>query len=356
MSASTHHTKSAADAAPAHAEQAKPAPVRRPRRGPWLWLVLLAAAVVGGWFGWQRWQFARVHETTDNAQIEGHIDPVIPRVAGTVVELRVADNERVMAGQVLIQLDTRDLDSKVAQAEAALAQSDADLAAKRALVAVVEANLVADDVSLRQAEDDVRRDTELFEGRSLAERELTKAKFDLEAARAKHGTLQAQLLATRAQVALSEAAVLVRQRDLEFARLQLGYATVVAPASGVVSRRNVELGQYVQPGQSLLAITGEEDLWITANFKETQLDGIRAGARVRVRFDAYPDHDYDGHVVSFAGATGAKFSLLPPDNATGNFVKVTQRVPVRIALDTRGDASRPLRLGLSAFVTVETAP
>ncbi len=325
---------------------------RRRKRGWMPPVVVLALLGVIAAIGWPHLKFFLSHESTDNAYVEGRLTSVAPRVSGVVTELLVTDNEPITAGQPLLRLDTSDLEVALAASEAALAQAKADLAAKRAIVKVVQANIDADVVSMNQAESDYARDKELHNRSAISDRVFEQSRSDAEKAEAQHLALEAQIEAARTQIALSEAAIKQRETDIAGDRLHLSYATIYAPVSGTVSRRNVEVGQYVTVGQPLLSLTQNGELWITANFKETQIDRIRPGQKVHVVADAYPDTEFTGRVDSLASATGATFSLLPPDNATGNFVKITQRVPVKILVEGPPDLKHPLRLGLSVELSV----
>lgn len=270
-----------------------------------------------------------------------------------MLELLVDDNDSVQAGQPLLRLETHDFDVKIAAAEAALQQARAELAAKHAAAIVAQANVAADLVSVNQSRRDLQRDEELFRAGSISDREVENSRAQTEAAAARHTSLQRQFDAAQAQIALSEAAIAQRQADLDYAKLQRAYTTVVAPMAGVVSRRTVERGQFVQAGQPVMAITALSGFWVVANFKETQLESMRPGQAATIRVDVYPGVIFQGQVDSIAGATGARFALLPPDNATGNFVKVTQRVPVKITIADGQNREHPLRLGLNAYATVQ---
>src|SRR6266704_1379168 len=237
--------------------------------------------------------WSRTHESTDNAQVDGHMLPISPKVGGFVAEVRIVDNQRVQAGDTLVVLDDRDF-------RARLAQTDADYAAQTA-VAAADAQLAA---------------------------------------------AQAGLVGADARVAAARAA-----RDL--AALQLSYTRVTAPMAGVVSKKSVEVGQLVQQGQPLMSLVSLDDAWIVANMKETQVSDVAVGDPVDITVDAYPGRHFRGHVESLSPATGAKFSLLPPDNATGNFTKVVQRIPVRIHLDGAPDPAHPLRPGMSVVATTK---
>jgi len=304
-----------------------------------LLLVLAALLVGGGLYGWRTVRFYETHVETDDAQIEGHIDPVLPKVLGYVMQVLVDDNQKVEAGQVLLRIDDRDLRSRVATAQA-------DLDNARAAVLVARSMVTAADTTRVKTAADVDRYASLRKKEEISQQEYDAAKAAADAARSQSEASVQQITAASARVAQ-------KQADLDFAKLQLSYVTVPAPASGYVSRKNVEVGQFVQAGQPLLAIVGDGETWVVANFKETQLKKMKVGQPVTVEVDAYPKHAFHGKVESIAAATGAKFALLPPDNATGNFTKVVQRVPVKIVLDEAPDPARPLRAGMSVNAIVD---
>jgi len=296
---------------------------------------LVAAAVV---YGIQTIIFYRYHVETDDAQIEGRIAPVLPRIAGYVAEVLVRDNQRVDANQVLVRIDPRDLQSRVNIARAALVNA-------QAAVAVARANVEASKSKREKTSADFERNAPLFRQRVISPQEYDATKAAADAAEAEYQTASRQILAAEAQVAQ-------RQADLEYAELQLSYTTIAAPAVGFVSKKSVEVGQFVEAGQPLMALVQEGEVWVVANFKETQLRKMRVGQSVTVEVDAYPGHVFNARVDSIASATGAKFALLPPDNATGNFVKVVQRIPVKIVLIDAPDAEHPLRVGMNVTAIV----
>ena len=303
-------------------------------------LVLLAIGLVaGGIYGWRTIRFYEAHAETDDAQVETHIDPVIPKVAGYVREVLVDDNQRVKQGDRLLTIDDRDYRSRIATAEGELGNARAAVAVARSTARAAETNRTKTTADLQRY------------GALRQKEEISQQQYD--AAKAAADAAVAQVQADEAQVAAAAAKVKQMEANLDFANLQESYVAIAAPASGVVSRKNVEVGQYVQAGQPLLAIVSEAAPWVVANFKETQLKKMRVGQPVSIEVDAYPKHVFHGRVDSIAAATGAKFSLLPPDNATGNFTKVVQRVPVKIVLDGPPDPSRPLRAGMSVTATVD---
>src|SRR3954469_9315619 len=316
-----------------------------------------------GYFGW-RWWNGRNWETTDNAQVEGHVTPVLPRVGGYVAQVRVEENQTVKAGDTLLVIDDRDLRAKLEQANADLAaaeeqtaggggQAVAQAAAAQAQAGAARANIGAAEANAEKA----RRDVERL--RPLAERNIvSKQQFDGVVAAAEAANAQVRAARENANAAASQATaagagVRVTRSRIESARaardaaaLQLGYAVGVAPMDGGVARKSSEVGQMVQPGQPLMTVVPLNDVWVTANLKETQTRDLRAGDPVEVEVDAYPGHTFHGRLQSISPATGARFSLLPPDNATGNYTKVVQRIPVRIRFDGRGEAGFPLRPGM----------
>ncbi len=331
--------------------------------------VAAIAVVVGAIVGVRHWQYYKAHEETDDAQVEGDISPVLPRISGYVERVVVKDNQHVDAGQVLIEVDPKELDLKVAQADAALqnamaghATAEAALAGARASALTAKANVETALVRQRKAASDLERDTNLLKSGAITESQLndTKAASDtasaeLDAVRTQAATADLDIAVASARVAAAKTEASEKAADLDYAKLQRTYASVTAPIAGLVSRKNVETGQFVQAGQTLLSITSESDVWVVANFKETQLTRMKQGQDVEFEADSYPGVIFHGKVESISGATGARFALLPPDNSTGNFVKVTQRVPVKIMLSEAPDAGHPLRPGMSVDATVRVA-
>jgi membrane fusion protein, multidrug efflux system len=317
---------------------------------PFIFAAILIAA---GFYGWHIIQYNKVHETTDDAQIDVDITPIIPRVAGYVVAVNVNDNDRVDSNAVLVRLDTNDLSLKVKSAQAALANAQASAKSTEASAAVAHANVATAEVSRQKAADDLARANGLYAGGAITKEKFDGYKSADDVASAQLKSANDAASASDAQIGVAASQIGQKQVDLDNAKLQLTYATIISPVAGTVAKRNVEIGEYIQQGQPLMAVT-QGDIWITANFKETQLHDMQPGQSVEFTLDGYPDSTFHGTVQSVSPATGAKFSLLPPDNSTGNFVKVTQRVPVKILVN-RGDYSKsPLRPGMSVDVTVST--
>jgi membrane fusion protein (multidrug efflux system) len=362
-------------------------------------IVVLFILVVAGAFVWH---YFSVRESTDDAQIDGHITPISARVSGTVIKLSFNDNQYVQAGQVLVQLDPKDYEIAVARAQADLADAESaaraaetnvpithintrgqletaqaalnaaqkDVDAAHARLREAEANYVKVHKDLERIADLVRKDEVSRQQYDAAVAADASANAAVDTARAQvaatesrvaqaragvsvAGTAPQQVSVTQSRYSSAAALVLVRRAALEQAQLNLQYTTVRAPANGVVSKRSVEVGQVISPGQPLAALVDLDNVYVTANFKETQLKRMKVGQPVTIQVDAY-DHELKGHVDSFGGATGARFSLLPPENATGNYVKVVQRVPVKITLERGEDTEHKLRPGMSVVPTVLT--
>lgn len=320
----------------------EPAPETKTKSGRGRKIVILALlailVITGAIYGGRTVVFYEHHETTDDAQIDGTINPILPRVSGYVEQVLVQENQPVKAGDVLVRIDTRDLQAKIDQDMAAIANA-------RAAVAVSRANVEAARTRHEKEAVDVQRYKALRD-----KEEISRQEFD--AASAASEASAAQLQAAREQVAAAEAQVAQRMADLQGAKLPLSYAVLTAPTSGIVAKKNVEVGQLVQAGQPLLAIVSGTDTWVVANFKETQLAKMRVGQPVEVDVDAYPNKKFNARIDSLSAATGARFSLLPPDNATGNFTKVVQRVPVKIVFTDPPDPQHPLRVGMNVSVAV----
>ncbi len=317
----------------------------RPRR-PIAFIVLALALVVLGSAGVRRWLWGRTHVSSDNAQVDGHVVPILPKVGGFVAQVRVEENQQVNAGDTLVMLDDRDFRSR-------LAQTEADYAA--ALAGVSSNTRVGQaEAAIRQAEANARKaHADLDRLLPLAEQEIV-SKQQLDGVQAAAAAADAQVAATQAALAAADARVAAARAARDQAALQLSYTRITAPRSGIVSKKTVEVGQLVQPGQPLLSVVPLDDIWVVANLKETEVEDVNPGDVADITVDAYPGLHVAGHVESLSPATGAKFSLLPPDNATGNFTKVVQRIPVRIRLDRPNDLQRPLRPGMSVVVTVTT--
>jgi membrane fusion protein (multidrug efflux system) len=370
---------------------------RQHPRAKWALIFLLIAVAVAAIF---IWRYYAVRESTDDAQIDGHIGPISARVPGTVIDVYVEDNTVVRRGQILVQLDPKDYQVALEKAEADLADavataraaqtgvpitsttstsnidvSHAALNAAQHEVAAAQAQVEEARANYTKASQDLKRYQQLVEKDEISHQQFDAAlaaeqaaRASLDAAGSSVATAEShvaqaeanvraaqigpqQIAQFRARAGAAEAAVKTRQAAVDQAKLNLQYTTVRAPFDGITSKRSVEPGSVIAAGQPVFSLVDLEDLWVTANFKETQLKGMQLNQHATVHVDAF-DRDYHGYVFTFGGATGARFSLLPPENATGNFVKVVQRVPVRINFDKGEDPEHRLRPGMSVEPTV----
>ncbi|HEY7195430.1 MAG TPA: HlyD family secretion protein [Gemmatimonadales bacterium] len=305
-------------------------------------IVLLGLIV----FAVRKWWFGRNHVTTDNAQVDGHIVPILPKVGGYVAEVRVDENRSVKAGDTLVVLDDRDFRVR-------LAQTDADLAALLATVSS-RTRVGQAEAAVAQAQANaVKARADLARVEPLAIQDVVSPQ-QLDAARAAAAAADAQLASAQAALVGADARVGAARAARDQAALQLSYTRITAPSNGVVSKKSVEIGQLVQAGQPLMTVVPLEDVWVTANLKETETADVTPGDSADITVDAYKGRHFRGVVESLSPATGARFSLLPPDNATGNYTKVVQRIPVRIRLATAPDNAHPLRPGMSVVATIKT--
>lgn len=330
--------------------------------------VILAVLVIGlAIYGYKKITFFLAHETTDNAQVEGHMTPILSRVAGYVKNVNVQDYQQVKVGDTVVTIDDDELQVTLKQLEADYQTALADLESAKASLKNTEltANLSKTNLSLNQikankASNDYKRDQNLFNDQAITSKQVEDSKTNLDVS-------QKQLVASRedveisaskipmmqANVAKAQANVEYKKAKIDEQKLKLSYTAILATASGKIGKKNIEKGQYIQAGQPLMTIIDGNEFWVVANFKETQIEKMKVGQVARITIDSYPDLNILGKVVSISEATGAKFSLLPPDNATGNFVKVTQRVPVKIQLDEPEKYREYLKSGLSLDVSVE---
>ena len=315
---------------------------------------LIAALVVAALLcagGLRFWNYLQSYEWTDDAEIDGHLDPLSSRIDGTVVHVYVENTYHVKKGQALVDLDPRDYQVAVENAAANLAQAEQGVKAAQQNHDLSVANLAAVVATNAKAQLDVARYRELFRQEVIARETWDEFVMTGKVDAAAVNSDRAAVAAAGRMIGEAEAAVQAAQASLDQARLNLSYTHIVAPASGVVGGKTVQVGQRVQPGEQLLTIVPLDDIWITADFRETQLRRMRRGQPVTVHVDT-TGCDYKGYVEGMPGATGELDSLLPPENATGNYVKVVQRLPVRIRLYSGEDAGHRLRPGMSVEPTV----
>jgi membrane fusion protein, multidrug efflux system len=359
--------------------------------------IIVIAAILGGavYYAVSKYQYNKRFVDTDNAQINADISPVVARIPGYVDQIYFEENTPVRQGEILIHLDDKEMKLRLRQTEAGLGAtkanvnvsrtgvdvSKAGLAASSANVAAVKQNLLSAKEQINAAKIRVDATQKEFNRFSnlLAEGATTQQIFDkvkaerdgaqvqynvalnqyevllkqVAAAENQANVTRQQVQTSQSQVEAANTGLTAREVDIELIKLNLGHTMVAAPISGVLAKKNVQIGQFVQPGQSLFAIVNDSTMHVMANFKETQIEKMAVGQEASIVVDAYPDVTFKGKVLSFSPATGAKFSLLPPDNATGNFTKVVQRVPVKIAIEIPAEYKDKLKPGLSAHVTVK---
>lgn len=328
---------------------------RRRRIGLVLLLLILAGVTTGSWL----WYKSKIELTTDDAFIENHIHRISARIAGQVVAVPVTDNQQVAAGELLVALDPADYKAQVAKAEARLKLAQNTIEEEQAAVAAAAASVKRMQAQFDQATSDLARGEALYAREVIPKERLEQLKTAQQVAKASLEQARQQLRAAKARFGATgssgqQARIAERTAELELARLNLSYTRIGAPVSGYVTRKSVQIGNNVQPGQSLLAIVELEQPWIIANYKESQLTHLEPEQRVEFSVDAYPGRIFSGKVDSIMAGTGAAFSLLPPENATGNYVKVVQRVPVKITIDPASDPQHQLRVGMSVVPTIFT--
>jgi membrane fusion protein, multidrug efflux system len=332
----------------------------------------LAGAVLlvwsgAAWYGHQWWTVGRFIESTDDAYVGGDVTVIAPKVAGLIAEVAVTDNQPVHAGDILVRLDDRDYRAVLAKAEGAVAAAQATLAnldanrrLQEAVIAQANAEVVAADAEVARAQFDVERYRRLVSDQFASAQRFQQADADhkkgvaaADKARAALAAAQRRLDVIDTQKQQAQAALVQAVAERDLAQINLGYTEIRAPIDGTVGNRSARSGAYASVGAQLMSLVPAKGLWVDANFKENQLARMQRGLPATIEADVLPGEVFHGHVASLAPATGAQFSVLPPENATGNFTKIVQRVPVRILLDGDASALGRLRPGLSVTADVD---
>lgn len=338
------------------------------KKSPVRFIIIGIIVIAGLIFGWTKLSFALSHETTDDAQVETQISPVLPRVGGYVKSIAVKDYDSVRSGQLLAEIDDAELQTQLLQMQADYEASKADIinaqaSLKNAQVSLGtnRGNINLGSIKVQQAQDDYKRNQNLFNDQAITKKQLDDSRYNLEQAtqqatnnQSDYSTAQSRIAVLQAGLQKAQAALGVKAAAIQQQQLKISYTKIYAPQSGKVGKLNITTGQYVQPGAPLFSIVNDSTYWIVANFKETQIRKFYQGMPVEISLDAYPDSTLHGTLSSLSEATGARFSVLPPDNSSGNFIKVTQRVPVKISIDNTPRYSNILRAGLSAYVSIKT--
>jgi membrane fusion protein (multidrug efflux system) len=338
----------------------------------WTWRALVFLFAVGALVlittRWNRWETNARQQSTDDAYLQSDLTPIAAKVAGYVRSMPVQDFERVHAGQVLAQIVDDDYRATVDQLTAAVAAAEAQIEALKAQQALQSANIQAAKASVaavlanvQQNTRDLARQQVLFKtGSSSTEAaeklRTTQAQLaaQLQQSHAQASAAERQLSVLAAQQSQAEATLAAQKANLQIAKINLGYTRIVAPEDGVIGQRQVKPGQFVGVGGQITSLTPLPNVWVIANYKETQLTHMTVGEKAEIRVDTFPGHTLKGHVLAFAPGSGSQFALLPPDNATGNFTKVVQRVAVKIAIDDADGLLDRLRPGMSVVATVAT--
>ena len=345
-------------------------------------VIIGSLILLGVIYGSYKYIHSLSHEETDDAQVEKYMNPIIPRVSGYVSKVYIKDNDYVKKGDTLFTIDKKDYQLKIDEATATLAAAEgnfevskADIGSILASVSVSDANvksatgnIESAKIKLGLATNDFNRYSNLYKNHTITKQQYEQALAAKQEAENQVRILQQQQRATAFQKSVTQAKSLVSDKQidvasanikkaqalLESAKLNLSYTVITAAIDGQVSKIDIQPGQLVQPGQSLFYIINNNEAWVIANFKETQLNKMVAGQKVALKVDAYPDYEFTGTVTSFSPATGSRFSILPPDNATGNFVKTIQRLPVKISIDSSNDIEKVklLRPGMNVDVDV----
>jgi membrane fusion protein, multidrug efflux system len=311
--------------------------------------IVVILGLIGAYF---YTSYHRTHISTDDAFIDGNIHTIAPKINGTVIAIAVADNQAVKKGDLLIEIDPIDYTVRLREASSAVSAERAKLSEAETRIAATRANLELQRANFKLAEIEKNRAENLYQkevySRDQYDRAMTA--YDVGAAQVK--AAEEQLRSTEAQKLTQISTIKQKEATAAMADLNYQYTKIFAPVDGYVTKKSVQIGNQVQSGQPLMAVVGLNDIWVTANFKETQMEYIRPGQTVQFTADSYPDKTFRGKVDSIMAGTGVTFSLFPPENATGNYVKVVQRIPVKIVLDEGTDNNHILRIGMSVEPTV----
>ena len=340
---------------PAAAALANDGTSRKRRAGIVIFILIIAGTASG--FSW--WLKGKTHISTDNAFVEARIHSISAKIPGTVIHVPVTDNQFVKKGDLLVELDARDFQARMQNAAALLDIARNETSGNYAQVDAARAALNADKAKLEQVQLDLDRGKALYKKEVIPKEQLDRLETARKVAAARLAETEGSVRQALALLGLTDtggkdAQIARRKAELEESRLNLSYTRIYAPADGYITRKSVEPGNNLQPGQPVMALAALDDAWVTANYKESQLTHVKPGQKVEFEVDTYPGQRFRGSVESIMAGTGAAFSLLPPENATGNYVKVVQRIPVRIAIDKTSDPDHRLRVGMSVVPAIIT--
>jgi membrane fusion protein, multidrug efflux system len=330
-------------------------------------VVIGTLLVVALYFGGKKVIFSITHETTDNAQIETSIVPVLTRIGGYVKTISIKDYDSVGQNQLVAEIDDAELQMQLEEQKADLQQSLADVSNAQAqlengILALKNNKGQIDLKTIKQkkSNNDLTRDQNLFKEQAITRKQLEETEFQLSSSNQELSNAQTELATANNRIAVLRqnvnralALIDMKKTKIKETELKLSYTKIITPSAGKIGKKNINIGQYVQAGTPLFSIVNDSSYWIVANFKESQLESLQEGKKVNIRLDAFSDLAIEGTILSLSDATGAKFSLLPPDNSSGNFIKVTQRIPVKIAINNQAAFKNKLRAGMSVFITVD---
>jgi len=330
-------------------------------------VVISTLLVVALYFGGKKVIFSITHETTDNAQIETSIVPVLTRISGYVKTISIKDYDSVGQNQLVAEIDDAELQMQLEEQKADLQQSLADVSNAQAqlengILALKNNKGQIDLKTIKQkkSNNDLTRDQNLFKEQAITRKQLEETEFQLSSSNQELSNAQTELATANNRIAVlrqnvnrAMALIDMKKTKIKETELKLSYTKIITPSAGKIGKKNINIGQFVQAGTPLFSIVNDSSYWIVANFKESQLESLQEGKKVNIRLDAFADLAIEGTILSLSDATGAKFSLLPPDNSSGNFIKVTQRIPVKIAINNQAAFKNKLRAGMSVFITVD---
>jgi len=330
-------------------------------------VVISILLVVALYFGGKKVVFSITHETTDNAQIETSIVPVLTRIGGFVKTIAIKDYDSVGQNQLVAEIDDAELQMQLEEQKADLQQSTAEVSNAKAqldnaILSLKNNKGVIDLRTIKQKKstNDLTRDQNLFKEQAITRKQLEETEYQLSSANQELSNAQTELATANNKITVLKenvnralAMIDMKKTKIKETELKLSYTKIITPSAGKIGKKNINIGQFVQAGTPLFSIVNDSSYWIVANFKESQLESLQEGKKVNIRVDAYSDLAVEGTILSLSDATGAKFSLLPPDNSSGNFIKVTQRIPVKIAINNQATFKNKLRAGMSVFLTVD---
>ncbi|MEY4057093.1 MAG: HlyD family secretion protein [Chitinophagia bacterium] len=330
-------------------------------------VVIGTLLLVALYFGGKKIIFSITHETTDNAQIETSIVPVLTRISGYVKTISIRDYDSVGQNQLVAEIDDAELQVLLLEQQSDLQQSMADVSNAQAqlengILSLKNNKGVIDLKTIKQkkANSDLKRDENLFKEQAITRKQLEETEFQIASANQELTNAQTELATANNRIAVlrqnvnrAMALIEMKKTKIKETELKLSYTKIITPSAGKIGKKNINIGQFVQAGTPLFSIVNDSSYWIVANFKESQLGSLQEGKNVKIRLDAFPDLTIEGTIASLSDATGAKFSLLPPDNSSGNFIKVTQRIPVKISINNQAAFKNKLRAGMSVFITVD---